>query len=241
MREHISKIFVDFEMHPTDEEFHVGKNAIGEQIIEFGAVKLNADNEEIEAFTEYVEPKYFHDFSEPIHALTGITRDMLVGKRSFIEISEDFLKWCTKDGAFKIYSWSDVDSRQLRKETRFAFGNDCHKFDVLFDNWVDYQKEFSLIVGYKKQHSLSGACDFVGIDQLGQAHDALDDARNTARIYVICSKKEMPEKLKKISKLMNGGDDDKVTLGDLFDFNKVREGGTLKGVRNSKKPKKTRK
>ena len=50
-------------------------------------------------------------------------------------------------------------------------------------HWRDLQVEFDDILGFYRRQSLENAMMLLGIEPEGRAHNALDDAKNTAILY----------------------------------------------------------
>jgi len=155
------------------------------ETIEIGAIMLDENFQEISSFRTYVKPEYNTRITSIVRDLTGITYDMVINAPKFNEALKMFSNWCLGvDDDIKIYAWSDNDYKQVSKELRLK------KYDIstieskIFSNeWNDFQEEFDTELGFDKQVSLSLALDMAGINFLGREHSALDDARNTAKLF----------------------------------------------------------
>lgn len=66
------------------------------EIIEIGAVALDADNEIYDEFQMYVKPQY-GTVPPFVTAITGITNEMLVGQVSFSEAMQAFEAWLPQE------------------------------------------------------------------------------------------------------------------------------------------------
>ncbi len=89
---------------------------------------------------------------------------------------------------------------------------------VYLTEWNDFQAEFDTKLGFEKQLSLKTALDMAGVDFLGREHSALDDARNTAKLFNIFNDREMFDcTLKKIAEAMKPTDFG-TSLGSMFDL-----------------------
>ena len=76
-------------------------------------------------------------------------------------------------------SWGDYDREQFIKmasiyNTRYFFGK----------SHINLKCEFALLMGLKREIGLVEATKRMGIGFEGTNHDGLDDAINTARIYI---------------------------------------------------------
>ena len=73
-------------------------------------------------------------------------------------------------------------------------------------------------MGFENQLSLKTALVMAGVDFLGREHSALDDARNTAKLFNIFNDREMFDcTLKKIAEAMKPTDFG-TSLGSMFDL-----------------------
>ncbi len=92
----------------------------------------------------------------------------------------------------------------------------------MFSNWCigvdDDIKIYAWSTNDYKQVSLSLALDIAGIDFLGREHSALDNARNTAKLFHVFKDREMFDiTLSKIAEAMKPTEFG-TSLGSLFDF-----------------------
>ncbi|MCF0111682.1 MAG: exonuclease domain-containing protein [Erysipelotrichaceae bacterium] len=211
------RIFVDFEWHPT-RQFEENYS----EIIQFGAVMMNENYEEIDCFVSYVKPELVKELSWWILDLTKIREEDLQNAPLFSEVFEQFMNWCRKEGnTYEIYSWSDNDSKQLDDNLYMKNIENTESIDYLFDHWTDYQNVFDEYLGFKKSLKLSTALEMTGIQAVGAYHDALSDARNTALLFKYCNDENSREFLDKIRSILNPNDKPKSTLGDSVDFSKL--------------------
>ena len=80
------------------------------RLIEISAVKLNHKNYEIiDRFDELIDPEI--KISNTTQNLTGITQDMLKGKRKYPEVVRDFIKFCSGDVVVAGHNISTFDIR----------------------------------------------------------------------------------------------------------------------------------
>lgn len=215
----MSSIFVDFEMSSVSKAHKDVRLSCKREIIEIGAVKLDEKGEEEDSFICYVKPQYGH-ISPYYENLTGISDDMVSNAPGFQEAVKRFLDWIGDD--YVIYSWSDSDEDQLRKEAAFK-GNMDPRFEEMFEHWIDYQKEFGKLLGIDKQISLKDAVHAIDREFTGQQHDALWDARNTAYIYKLSlNPKEFNKTMKSLIDLFKPKNMS-TSLGELFgsEFSKL--------------------
>jgi inhibitor of KinA sporulation pathway (predicted exonuclease) len=157
------------------------------EIIEIGAVKVTEVNGElaiIDQFQMFVKPKK-DIIDKKITSLTGITKRDLAKAPSFIEASNAFEKWIGEE-EYYLCSWGPED--------KWAFINDGifhdHKVNWLI-NHNDIQLEFSMLYENERgfRYGLARALDLLHIQRSGKKHRALDDAINTAKIFIATSNK----------------------------------------------------
>ena len=203
------KVFVDLEMNPIRRIILPSGRIMKQEVIEIGAVAMNEDGEIIGKYSEYVRPVHNDRIDPFITQLTGITFRNVEKADTFPAVFRRFLSWCGDD--YEIYSWSDNDLDQMRKE--------CEEKGIdeicWADRWQDFQTEFSGYLGYERRMKLSEAVNVAGLDFQGRAHGALADAENTAALYLETKK----ENFKTLVEEVHGGNEEiGVSLGSLFDF-----------------------
>ena len=171
-------IVIDLEMNPVKRSLKDIRKFLLDEVIEFGAVKLDENYKQIDEFQCYVKPE-FSEISAHITKLTGITNEIVADKNTFQTEFKNFFDWIGS-WDMKIYSWSASDIKQLKNECSYKLP----EFDVqrLENQWVDIQKEFDDRIGLHNSLSLKYAVGAMNRDFEGTAHTALADATNTAAI-----------------------------------------------------------
>lgn len=189
----MNAVFVDFEMNPISRNHKEERRICKGEIIEIGAVKINESGEEIASYKEYVRPEYATEMNMTCQELTGITMDMLAGAPHFTQAFAHFLTWCrdTNENDYEMYAWSENDWRQLTSEMRLK-NIDMNEENVrwMLDHWQNFQQIYCNLLGFDKVISLDKAVSTLGETFDGQMHDALWDARNTSKLYVLSKKKD---------------------------------------------------
>ena len=211
-------IVVDLEMNGVGKEYkNLGCNM---ETIEIGAIMLDDNFQEISSFRTYVKPEYNTRVTSVVSKLTGINYNMLINAPKFNEALKMFSNWCMGvDDDIKIYAWSTNDYKQVSKEIKLKhYEISSDESRVYLTEWNDFQEEFDVELGFDKKVSLSLALDMAGIDFLGREHSALDDARNTAKLFHVFKDREMFDiTLSKIAEAMKPTEFG-TSLGSLFDF-----------------------
>ena len=212
-------IVVDLEMNNIRRRSEARKICTNE-IIEIGASMLDENLWEIGKFQIYVKPEYNDVIVPKISKLTGITNEMVANAPTFSVAFKQFTDWCLniKDDVM-IYAWSNTDHSQVMKEIQlkqYKLSEEEHK--LMEHGWTDFQNEFDIHLGFERQISLKLALDMAGIDFNGRQHDALDDARNTAKLLRVFKDEELfDQTLRKIEEVMKPSSLEN-TQGNLIDL-----------------------
>lgn len=208
-------IILDLEMNPT--EFTGGrKKRLPNEIIEIGAVRLDAGFNVADTFSCFVEPEFSSCVSRDITILTGITSSDIHNAAAFEAALPLFEKWIG-GGRTRIYSWSDNDLKQLRKECmykRLAFPGNMKR-------WIDLQAVFPRMmdIGYRRRRMpLADAAGWGGVEiDSKSVHRALYDAQVTACLARLLLTGEYIDKKKLLSAEEPGnGSSGGVLIGDIY-------------------------
>lgn len=184
-------IVIDLEFTPIPKSCASQRDVVKHEIIQIGAVMLDANYRKISTFSTYVKPKFAYSVKPSVTKLTGITDLDLMNAPSLEEAVEKLTGWIGTDSRIRIYSWSNTDLHQLK--------NECILKDIDFPNcmsrWMDFQKVYGKLIGSRKKMSLKNAVvssngQFYGT----QAHTALYDAMATAELLILTTAKEEFEK-----------------------------------------------
>ena len=195
-----------------------GFDPMFDAIIEVAGIKYKGKNE-VDRFQSLVKPDY-NEIPDYITELTGITNEMVANAPTFSVAFKQFTDWCLniKDDVM-IYAWSNTDHSQVMKEIQlkqYKLSEEEHK--LMEHGWTDFQNEFDIHLGFERQISLKLALDMAGIDFNGRQHDALDDARNTAKLLRVFKDEELfDQTLRKIEEVMKPSSLEN-TLGNLIDL-----------------------
>lgn len=225
-------IFIDFEMNPIERQYKEARQICKREIIEIGAVMLSADYKEIDAFKCYVKPTYSKSISKKYQKLTGITDDMLEDALTFKDALSVFVEWCMSKGKnFEIYAWSENDLIQLTEEMCLKQVELMDEIHYILGHWHDFQRTFCNLLGLYKPISLKTAIGAMGRKFVGQVHDALWDARNTAYIYSLSKDTDtFYQVMKPIIELLQPEEHYTCRLGELFNFDELLGRGSCESV-----------
>lgn len=211
-------IFLDFEMSQIHKDYPEERGFCRSEIVQIGAVMLDDTYREISSFQTYVKPEYNNDIDKSCQKVTGITYDMVADAPLLEPAMQDFARWCNGDWEddYIIYAWSDSDYIQLKKELNLK-DITCGEIHRVCHNWVDFQRQFGDILGLEKRISLQHAVGAMQEDFDGDAHDALWDARNTAKIFAISKNAaDFKRIFEPLIELFQPAEPLTSSLGDLF-------------------------
>ena len=146
------------------------------EIIEIGAVKLDEHLEPVDELRLYIKPQYYTKMHRKIASLTGIHDRDLAGRGiPFPEAYAAFRNWCGEEFAYMTWSMSDLP---MLVENMQLHGIDPWEQPICYDIQRIFSRE---IMRENTRFSLDHALEVLG-EQGDTAHDALHDARNTAKI-----------------------------------------------------------
>lgn len=146
------------------------------EIIEVGAVKLNDAFEPVDELRLYITPQYYTKMHRKIATLTGIhDRDLLSRGVPFPEAFAEFQNWCGEEFAYMTWSMSDLP---MLADNMRLHGIDTAELPVCYDIQRMFSRE---IMRENGRFSLDHALEVLG-ERGDTAHDALHDARNTAKV-----------------------------------------------------------
>ena len=143
------------------------------EIIEFGAVKVNDSLEILDTFEALVRPQVGKKISGKIRTLTSITNEELEGGLQFMQVSSRFRKWM---GGAVLLTWGTSDILTLIENCRYFCGNQRIPF---LDTYVDLQAycQRRLNADPSHQMGLTTAAELLGVDEGGvDHHRALGDS-----------------------------------------------------------------
>jgi len=149
------------------------------EIIEIGAAKVSENLEITATFSRLIKPVIYRKLSPIVMRKTGIRPSDLEAGVSFRKAITEFREFCGED--FVLCTWSTNDVKILQRN--------CIYHKVPYDwtaRYFDIQSRCTRILGLPSNQSvgLKNALNAFGIDVNGRLHRAMDDAVNTARIFI---------------------------------------------------------
>ena len=168
-----------------DLEFTVSRNTrYSSEIIDIGAVKVTEGENGLcvsDTFHTYVRPSNKSVLSADTIQFTGITQKDIDAAPLFPEALNQFIAWMGSE-SYYMCSWGPDDRTKLISHCR------THQLDVAWiTNHNDLQQQWSRTVrkeGKFRQLGLAQALELCGIEFDGTQHRALDDAINTAKVFM---------------------------------------------------------
>ena len=205
-------IVIDLEMNPVSRTLKEVRHFLLDEVIEFGAVKLDEYYQPVSEFQSYVKPQ-FGEINKHITKLTGITNEMVADKDVFAGEFKKFFEWIgTWD--MTLYSWSPSDIKQLKSECSYKMpGFNSARLE---HQWIDLQKVFDDKIGLHSNLALKHAVGAMNRDFKGTQHTALADAANTAAILTLMQDDEaFMRTMQPVIDLLNPKGISK-SIGDLY-------------------------
>lgn len=166
-------IILDLEWNTAFDKIH--KEFVNE-IIEFGAVKLDKDLDEVDTFSSFVKPVIEKKLTSRVRKLTHITNEDVQSAERYLPVTNRFASWVGDDPDTVFMSWGDMDIRALISNNGFAFNNVRIPY---IHHYVDLQDCFMKQKGLPKarQVGLSTAAEMIDVDpETFSLHRALDDS-----------------------------------------------------------------
>lgn len=148
------------------------------EIIEIGAVKMNARKEMVDMFHRLIKPEVYKWIHDSIREVIHVNYSDLVKGVPFPEVAQDFLKWCGEDWGF--CTWGNQDVMELQRNMKYYGILDKLPGPVTY---YDVQKLYSICYeDGTSRRSLEYAIDKLNIEKEKDFHRALADARYTAEV-----------------------------------------------------------
>lgn len=152
------------------------------EIIEIGAIKMNAAGVMISEFSRLIKPSVYQEMNPITSNLIHIQMQELERGQPFPDVAEEFLEWCGEE-SYLFCTWSTLDLTELQTNMKF------YNMAPLSDGpiaYLDVQKLFSLAYeDGKSRRTLEYGVDMMGIEKDLPFHRAFSDAYYTARILTL--------------------------------------------------------
>ena len=147
------------------------------EIIELGAVLLDAGHDLVGEFETFVRPVRHPELTPFCTELTGITQDDVDRAPSFPEALAAFLQFTGDCARLTFCSWGSFDQKILARDCGW------HALPVPpFAAVRNLKHEFAAARRTHRGISIAQALRGLGEEFAGRPHRGLDDARNVARV-----------------------------------------------------------
>ena len=150
------------------------------EIIEIGAVKLNAEGKLVSKFSRLIKPVVYDRINWRIKKMLQLKPGELESGKSFKETAEEFLTWCGDDYIF--CTWGGQDLTELQRNMAYF---DMPPLSERPIRYLDVQKIYARMNGVRNQISLETAVDALGIVKDVAFHRAFSDAYYTSKILAL--------------------------------------------------------
>lgn len=149
------------------------------EIIEIGAVMLSDTYVMVHEFSRLVKPEVYHEMNQITSKLVHLQMQELQRGAPFVEVAEDFLKWCGSR-EYTFCTWGSMDLTELQRNMQYYNMTPLSDGPIAF---LDVQKLFSLAYeDGKSRRGLEYAVDKLGIEKDIPFHRAFSDAYYTAKL-----------------------------------------------------------
>jgi len=188
-------IVLDLEWNQSNTGLKEEAESLTFEVIEIGAVRLDQEGTMIGQFSELIKPSIYHEMHQITEELIHLQMSELERGRPFVQVAEDFLRWCGEE-EYRFCTWGSMDLTELQKNMKF------YQMPPLADGpmvFFDVQKLFSLAYeDGKSRRALEHAVEALKIEKDIPFHRAFSDAYYTAKIFAgIMADK--PDVLKNVS------------------------------------------
>ena len=150
-----------------------------QEIIEIGAVRLNAYGEVVGTFNKFVRPILNPRLSHFCRELTTIEQVYIDRANLFPEVAEAFQDWAEVfDEDYLLCSWGNFDRKMLVQDSML------HGLDY---DWVEphinLRRQYQELKRLRKARGLRSAVVHEGFEFTGTHHRGIADAENLAKIF----------------------------------------------------------
>ncbi len=159
------------------------------EIIEIGAVMLDADMSRLSTFHRVIRPKVYRQLHYRTKEIVNLTMEDLKNGMPFPMAVRDFLEWAGRDSVF--CTWGCVDLNELQRNMNF-YGL-LHLLPGPF-HYYDVQKLFSIAFEDGRTcRSLNYAADLLELQEDEEFHSAMADAEYTSEVFRRIPRGLLPE------------------------------------------------
>lgn len=151
-----------------------------QEIIELAAFRVDGYREWHDHFQRFIRPTDHPRLSAYCMDLTNITQDQVNKARKFDHVVHEFQEWLESvDGPQLICTWGDKDLMIIE--------NECARHEIPTDflpKYINLKAQYARLKRLPKEPGLLKALEYNELDFEGSPHRAVDDAYNTARLFL---------------------------------------------------------
>ncbi len=150
------------------------------EIIELAAYTVNGYRDWLDSFQKFIRPTAHPRLSAYCLELTGIRQEHVDKAKRFDKVFPDFMEWIEgHDQPQLICTWGDKDMDIIRAECR------THDIDIsTLPKSIDLKAQYAKMHQLTREAGLQKALEYAEIDFEGSPHRAVDDAYNTAKLFL---------------------------------------------------------
>lgn len=165
-------VILDLEFNGT---YSKKRHKFFNEIIEFGAVKLDEKLNIIDTFSELITPQISKKLNSHVSALTHITfEELSESHNTFTHVMSQFKKFA---GESMLLTWGLSDIHVLLENCKYYFGNESHEFLPYYCNLQNYCQNALEYHDRSKMLGLSTCAEMLSIEfEEETLHRALSDA-----------------------------------------------------------------
>ncbi len=188
-------IVMDLEWNQSNTGLEEAVSSVPFEIIEIGAIRLDADGVMTGEFSELIRPVIYREMHQVTGRLIHLQMCELEKGRPFVPVAADFFRWCGTE-EYMFCTWGAMDLTELQRNMKYYHMEPLSEGPIAF---LDVQKLFSIAYeDGKSRRALEHAVEVVEMEKDIPFHRAFSDAYYTAKIMSRIMA-EKPEVLKKIS------------------------------------------
>lgn len=178
-------IVLDLEWNQCPRGREYSKEGLPFEIIEFGAIKLDAEFKAVDKFHRVVKPQVYKQMHFRVHEVVQMGIEEL--KKNGIPFNraiKEFFEFCEMDNLDKkkiICTWGELDLLELQRNIKYFKAENKFEYPLFF---YDIQKLFNILYPAEDQDriTLENAVNILGVDIKRPFHHALDDAYYTVEV-----------------------------------------------------------
>lgn len=149
------------------------------EVIEIGAVRLNAGREETGSFHRVIRPAVYPRLHHRTREIVKMSEEELAAGIPFAQAAREFLDWAGAEAVF--CTWGPGDLTELQRNLKYYGMLGLLKGPLHF---YDVQKLFAVnFENMKERRSLEYGIDYLELAKTQEFHQAMSDARYTAEIF----------------------------------------------------------